>query len=268
MNNLEKLFNQSKHFSTKWKKYFHIYEKIFKKYRNKKIIFVEIGIFQGGSLEIWKSYFGKKSKIIGIDLNPKCKKFINKKKNIDVFIGDQSEPIFWKNFFKKVGNVDIILDDGGHTNKQQILTVLNTIKNINNGGKLIVEDTHTSYLPIFGNPNRFSFINFTKQIIDQINYTFPFKVKKKFKNEIDKHVYGLSYYESIVEFKIDRKLCIENKLLYNNGKSSGFEDFRNKNANLVKIFKNFKTKTNLFKRIKLQKLNYYIENFFLKKFFE
>ena len=191
MKTLEKLFNQSKHFSTKWKKYFQIYEKIFNKYRNKKIIFVEIGIFQGGSLNIWKNYFGKNSRIIGIDLNPKCKKFRNKKKNIDVFIGDQSNPIFWKNFFKKVGNVDIILDDGGHTNKQQILTVLNTIKNINDDGKLVIEDTHTSYLPKFGNPNKYSFINFTKQIIDQINYTFPFSVKKKFRNEINKYVYGL-----------------------------------------------------------------------------
>ena len=80
MNTLEKLFNQSKNFSTKWKKYFQIYEKIFNRYRNKKIIFVEIGIFQGGSLEIWKNYFGKKSRIIGIDLNPQCKKFKNKKK--------------------------------------------------------------------------------------------------------------------------------------------------------------------------------------------
>ena len=267
MKTLEKLFDQSKHFSTKWKKYFQIYEKIFNKYRNKKIIFVEIGIFQGGSLDIWKNYFGKSSRIIGIDLNPKCKKFRNKKKNIDVFIGDQSNPIFWKNFFKKVGNVDIILDDGGHTNKQQILTVLNTIKNINDDGKLVIEDTHTSYLPKFGNPNKYSFINFTKQIIDQINYTFPFSVKKKFKNEINKYVYGLSFYESIVEFKINRKQCIENKFLQNSGKSSGFEDFRNDNSNLIKILKNIKTRTNFFKRIKLQKLNYFIENFFLKKYF-
>ena len=64
MKTLEKLFNQSKHLSIKWKKYFQIYEKIFNKYRNKKIIFVEIGIFQGGSLNIWKNYFGKGSRII------------------------------------------------------------------------------------------------------------------------------------------------------------------------------------------------------------
>ena len=77
----------------------------------------------------------------------------------------------------------------------------------------------------------------------------------------------MSFYESIVEFKINRKQCIENEFLQNSGKSSGFEDFRNENSNLIKIFKNIKTRTNFFKRIKLQKLNYFIENFFLKKYF-
>ena len=78
-------------------------------------------------------------------------------------------------------------------------------ENINDGGKLVIEDTCTSYLPRFGNPNKYSFINFSKQIINQINYIFPFSVKKKFKNEISKYVYGLSFYESMVEFKINRK---------------------------------------------------------------
>jgi len=268
MGDLKKIFNQSKLTSIKWEKYFHIYDKIFKKYRNKKITFVEIGIFQGGSLEIWKNYFGKKSKIIGIDLNPKCKKFKNKNRNIDVFIGDQSNPDFWKNFFKKVGKVDVILDDGGHTNKQQIITVLNTANNIKDGGKLVIEDTHTSYLEKFGNQSRYNFINFAKQIIDQVNYTFPFKKKKKFKNTLDKYVYGISFFESIVEFKINRKNCYENKYAKNCGYDSGIEDFRNHNSIIINFFKNFKNKTGLFKRIKLQKLNYLLENFRLKKYFD
>ena len=45
---------------------------------------------------------------------PNCKKLENDK--FDIFIGSQSDPIFWKNFFKIIGNVDIILDDGGHSN--------------------------------------------------------------------------------------------------------------------------------------------------------
>ena len=66
------LFYNSKNRSIKWKNYFSIYEKLFEKY-GKKITFVEIGVLDGGSLEIWKKYFGKDSRIIGIDNNPECK---------------------------------------------------------------------------------------------------------------------------------------------------------------------------------------------------
>ena len=74
MHNIYKLFLNSKYNSTKYKNYFNIYSHIFKKYINKKIIFVEIGVLNGGSLFMWKKYFGNKAEIIGIDLNPNAKK--------------------------------------------------------------------------------------------------------------------------------------------------------------------------------------------------
>ena len=63
------LFIGSNKYSIKWKKYFPVYKNLFEKYRNKKITFVEIGVLDGGSLEIWKDYFGSKARIIGIDNN-------------------------------------------------------------------------------------------------------------------------------------------------------------------------------------------------------
>ena len=84
----------------KWKNYFYIYDKLFEKYRNKKIIFVEIRVFSGGSLIMWRNFFGKKAKIIGIDLNPESKKF--EKYGFKIFIGDQSKDSFWRNFFSKI----------------------------------------------------------------------------------------------------------------------------------------------------------------------
>ena len=68
-----KLFQNSKKYSVKWSGYFQVYEKIFSNYRNKKIKFVEIGVANGGSLFMWRNYFGKKAEIIGIDLNPNAK---------------------------------------------------------------------------------------------------------------------------------------------------------------------------------------------------
>ena len=53
------LFHESKYYSLKYKNYFPVYEKLFSKYREKKITFVEIGVLSGGSLFMWRNYFGK-----------------------------------------------------------------------------------------------------------------------------------------------------------------------------------------------------------------
>ena len=215
-NELFALFNQSNRKSIKWEKYFDFYEKLFAQYKNKKITFVEVGILDGGSLEIWKKYFGNNSRIIGIDKNPNCKKF--ESEDIEIYIGSQSDQNFWKDFYNKVGNIDIILDDGGHTNDQQIITLLESVNFINNGGLHVVEDVHTSYQKHYGNPYKFSFINFSKKIIDDINFTFP--GLDKFNYSINDQVYSVEFFESIVAFKIDRNLCYTNKLIENNGISS------------------------------------------------
>ena len=102
------LFQQSQKNSGKHKKYFEVYDKIFERFRNKKITFVEVGVLNGGSLEIWKKYFHEDSRIIGIDLNPECKKF--EKKGVEIFIGNQSSETFWDDFYKKVGKIDILLE--------------------------------------------------------------------------------------------------------------------------------------------------------------
>ena len=73
MNKIYKSFQDSKYYSNKYKKYFDIYNQLFKKFTGKKITIVEIGILNGGSLFMWRKYFGKKARIIGIDLNSKTK---------------------------------------------------------------------------------------------------------------------------------------------------------------------------------------------------
>ena len=181
---------------------------------------ISIGVLDGGSLEIWKKYFGSKSRIIGIDNNPQCKKFENK--DYEIYIGSQSDPSFWNNFYKKIGNVDIILDDGGHTNDQQIITLVESIKHINDGGLHIVEDVHSSYQKHYGNPYKYSFINFSKKTIDDINATFP--NTKNFNYSLNKHIYSVEFFESIVAFKINKNLCDQNSIIENNGYKSNNVD--------------------------------------------
>jgi 23S rRNA U2552 (ribose-2'-O)-methylase RlmE/FtsJ len=222
MSQIVKFFEESKYHSTKYVKYFSIYDQLFKKFRNKKITIIEIGILNGGSLHMWKKYFGKKARIIGIDLNPKTKKL--EKDGFEIFNGDQTDKNFWIKLFKKIGMVDIIIDDGGHTNLQQSLTAIYTIPFIKNNGLLVIEDTHSSYQKEFNNPSKYSFINFSKKIIDDVNYTYP--NLGSFNFSLNKYIYAVEYFESIVCFKIDRKNCKINSRKNNNSKKLDIIDYR------------------------------------------
>ncbi|MDC0518300.1 class I SAM-dependent methyltransferase [Candidatus Pelagibacter sp.] len=235
-----KAFSKSPFRSVKLTTYFEVYDELFTKYRNKKIIFVEIGILSGGSLFMWRKFFGPKARIIGIDLNPNAKKW--EKYGFEIHIGDQSDVNFWKKFKKKVGSIDILLDDGGHKYEDQITSTECMLNNIKDNGMIVVEDTHTSYMGGFGN-KKYSFINYIKNKIDKINYKFQ-KLNKK---NYEINVWSIKIYESIVA------LCINNKskftkslIIKNNGRDDKAEDYRNKKIKIhtdnfiYKFFKFFK----------------------------
>jgi cephalosporin hydroxylase len=223
-----KSFKKSPYYSIKHSSYFQVYAELLDQYKNKQIIFVEVGVFNGGSLFMWRDYFGAEARIIGIDQNPQAKKW--EKDGFEIHIGDQSDPAFWKTFFDSVGSADVILDDGGHTFEQQIVTVHNCIPNIKEGGLMIVEDTHTSYLKEFGYPTKYSFIEWTKKLIDNINSRFPTVNASNLPYKAS--VYSITVFESIVAFKIHRSKCFESEQVGNDGISSNAEDFRYKGTSI------------------------------------
>jgi len=279
MSKILELFNHSQKNSTKWKKYFKVYDDIFKKYQSKKITFVEVGILDGGSLELWKNFFHKDSRIIGVDFNPECKKL--NIEGVEIVIGDQSDENFWDNFFKNIGKIDILLDDGGHTNLQQITTTIKSIKNINDDGMLVIEDTHTSYQSEFNNPSSYSFINFSKKLIDDLNYKHP--NMPKFRFSLNDFIYSIQYFESLVVFNINRKETYINTKIYNLPRvyEQGIKDFRYKNSlfdkfksnrytNLIKKLIKIKLLSPIYKTIILviKKINGFIDKKKYKKYFK
>lgn len=220
-NKLYNLWKNSKYYSVKHGNYFEIYEELFSSYVGKKITFVEIGVLSGGSLFMWKEFFGEQARIIGVELNPVAKKW--EKHGFEIFIGDQGSSTFWEDFFEKIGNVDVILDDGSHTYQDQIVTLKECIPFINNGGKMVTEDVHSSYQKKYGYPTKYNFINFTKLLVDEINYRYYDLEKKKYKTTgpLRKKIFSITYYESIISFNIDETKCIQNTLVMNGGISEG-----------------------------------------------
>lgn len=222
-------YRKSKYLSVKGSSYFQVYEELFSRFRNQQITFVEIGVHHGGSLFMWRDYFGPEARIIGIDLNPIAKQW--ESAGFEIHIGDQGDPRFWDEFFSDVGDVDVILDDGGHTNEQQIVTVHHCIPHIRNKGMLVVEDTRTSYLRMFGNPSRYSFINYAKVMIDRINSRSP----DLHSSDHGWAVYSMCTYDSMVCFHIDREKCFVGSPTSNEGIASAAENFWQRGTGLEEI---------------------------------
>jgi hypothetical protein len=124
----------------KWKHYFEIYHRHLARFIGTKVDMLEIGIFSGGSLGMWKSYFGSGCHIYGVDIEDVCKAY--QSESVSVYIGDQEDPVFWDKFISEVPYIDVLIDDGGHTPEQQMVTLEKMLPRIRPGGVYICEDVH------------------------------------------------------------------------------------------------------------------------------
>lgn len=245
--NFFEIFNKVKFRSLKHSNYFEIYDELFEKYKEKKITLVEIGVTNGGSLMMWREYF-KEANIIGIDFNPSAKKW--EEYGFKIFIGDQSDPKFWTDFFSKVGKIDILIDDGGHTNQQQISTFHSCYENINENGIILFEDTHSSYLKEFGNPSKYSFMNFCYNLVDVMN-------KKIIHQKIPpylKRIYKIEFYQSIVVFFFNKDKAKASHAVDNKGEVINAEDFRLKDTKVFTFIDKIKDKFRRSVNIKIYNL--------------
>jgi 23S rRNA U2552 (ribose-2'-O)-methylase RlmE/FtsJ len=224
--NLVDAYRSSPSLSIKYDTYFPVYEELLSKYRGTDLVLVEVGVFNGGSLFMWREYLGPQARIIGIDLNPSAK--IWEQHGFEIHIGDQACEDFWENFFEKVGPVDVFIDDGGHTNLQQIATVHCAIEHIRDGGVLIVEDVHTSYFREFGNPWGRSFVGFATKIIDAVNSRAAALATHR--ERYAKCVHQVSFFESIVALHVNTKLCKKSSPTSNGGITQNASDFRYQGA--------------------------------------
>jgi hypothetical protein len=124
----------------KWTHYFDIYDRYFSPFRGRDVRVLEIGIYSGGSLDMWAQYFGSRAKIYGIDIEPSCKVYAGPQ--VEVHIGDQADRGFWQDFTSRVRDVDIVIDDGGHLTEQQVVTFEEMLPHMRSGGIYLCEDIH------------------------------------------------------------------------------------------------------------------------------
>jgi cephalosporin hydroxylase len=213
-NPLREYYDQNKgRIICRWHHYFDIYHQHFSKLKSQaapqnKIVIVEIGVWQGGGLEMWLNYFGKGNcLVIGIDINAACKQVEEEHKgDVQIIIGDQGDTEFLKSLPDKIPRPHIIIDDGGHSMQQQIGTLQALFPYLHDGGVYLCEDTHTSYMPEYGGGYKQpgTFIEHAKNIVDSLHAHHARETVPH--DYYTQHCIGLHFYDSIVV--LDKSLTI------------------------------------------------------------
>lgn len=183
----------------KWLHYFPIYEHHLSRFCNLSVTLFEIGVFKGGSLNLWKEYLGAMATIVGLDINPECRK--HEQTACHVRIGKQADANFLKSVLDEFGNPDIIIDDGSHMQKDMTDTFEFIYPFLNNNGVYIVEDVHTCYWEKYSGGLRKTdtFIEKAKDMVDNLNawhFMNPDAIPG-FCNS----TWSVSFYDSVVVFE-------------------------------------------------------------------
>ena len=129
----------------KWRHYFDIYHRHLARFRGREVHVMEVGIYSGGSLPMWREYFGEGCRIYGVDIEDACMTY--RCDGTEVLIGDQGDRAFWRKVRGQVPVVDVLIDDGGHLPEQQLVTLEEMLPHVSAGGVYLCEDIHSASNP-------------------------------------------------------------------------------------------------------------------------
>ena len=181
----------------KWHHYIPIYDRYFSAWRGRPLRFLEIGVNNGGSLQMWRRYFGDQATLFGIDINPDCAQYDGQ--SGQVRIGSQDDAGFLSAVVDEMGGVDIVLDDGSHRMGHIDASLRALFPRLEMGGIYMIEDLHTAYYPRFGGglDERGNFFNSVRDMIDDMHMWYhgqrPLKLR-----ELRRQFGGIHIHDSIV----------------------------------------------------------------------
>ncbi|MEL7465996.1 MAG: class I SAM-dependent methyltransferase [Pseudomonadota bacterium] len=156
----------------KWHHYLEVYDRYFSRFRGTNFRFLEIGVFKGGSLEMWRKYFGDDATIFGIDIEPTCIAYDGNAGRVR--IGSQADPEFLKSVVEEMGGVDAVLDDGSHRSEHIRASFNALYPMLADNGVYMIEDLHATYWTHYGGgyQSDVSFMSEVKQIIDDMHHWY------------------------------------------------------------------------------------------------
>jgi hypothetical protein len=181
----------------KWRNYLAVYDRHLCEFKSSNVRLLEIGVSDGGSLQMWRDYLGGKAKVFGVDINPECSRFDGAAANVR--IGSQADGAFLQSVVQEMGGLDIVVDDGSHIASDQRASFETLFPLLSKNGVYICEDTHTSYWRDgYGGGYRrpTTFLEFSKRIVDDLHADFHSKPLEL--PGANRMISGIHFYNSII----------------------------------------------------------------------
>jgi hypothetical protein len=192
---------------TKWSQYFEVYDEVLAPYRHgfplpgggaRPLRFLELGVYQGGSLELWREFLGADASIMGIDIDERCAGV--GRADLPVRIGSQADREFLLDTVDELGGIDVVLDDGSHVAAHQRASFDVLFPLLTDGGLYIIEDVHTAYWREFGGGLRRpgTAIEVAKGLVDGMHAWYHRLPVGKRSSVAREEVRSVRFYDSII----------------------------------------------------------------------
>ncbi len=216
----EAFFAKRENTSDKWEHYFAIYDHLLAGLYGEKINYLEIGVQKGGGLETARLLFAPGSRLVGLDVDAKCKGLEASGIADRIFVGSQSEEATLKALTAYCPEFDVILDDGSHIQEHMIISFIKLFPSLAEGGVYIIEDTHTCYSPehqqsFFG----LNIYDYFKGLSERLNldfidpglrksrYKMPREKRSAVKQEPDicREIFSIEFFDSVIAVRKRKK---------------------------------------------------------------
>lgn len=160
----------NQHLMQKWSTYLPTYERYLSKYRGRNPLRVlELGVKDGGSLNMWLDFFGQGASVVGVDINPKASRFARRPR-LQIMIGDIGKATFLHSICEEHGPFDFILDDASHlVHHQRSAHKVLYDKCLAMYGTYMVEDIDTSYKKKYNGLSEASFMTYAFGLVHELN---------------------------------------------------------------------------------------------------
>ena len=157
--------------SDKWSIYLDAYQEFLSEFRTRPVRLLEIGVQNGGSLEIWRKFFPNAELVLGCDVDTACGELEFDDPEIAIVIGDADSAEVERQIVSRATQLDVIIDDGSHKSSGIIGNFARYFPHLSDGGIYIAEDMHCSYWESFegGLYDPLSALAFFKRLVDVIN---------------------------------------------------------------------------------------------------